>query len=149
MLSHGSDGRVEQGSITDLVAAIRSGCQIRVAWGARRAEDPSRTIEHVAEPVWVSVRNGESVEVQLDDFLINLAVLGEPSEDHPRRAQFGGTERAVKWRANLKTDGTFNAVWYYPHSGELIYRAPQRHPMKWFADCSPGRPAPLYSIALQ
>ncbi len=143
-LSHDGEGTVIEGSEDTLVSAIRQGCQIRVAWGARRRAAPGRTIEHIAEPLWVSVRDDGGVEVQLGDFLNNLGVLGEPSEDHPRRDAYGGTDRVVMWRANVKTDGTFDAVWYHPHSGEFIKRAPQRHAMKWFVDCQPAQSKPLY-----
>jgi len=56
------------------------------------------------------VRNSETVKVQIGEFLINLSVLGEPAAEHPRRERFGGTEKAVMWRANFVTDGTFDAV---------------------------------------
>lgn len=90
------------------------------------------------------MRDSENVEVQIGDFLINHSVLGEPAIEHPGRERFGGTDKAVKWRANLKTDGTFDAVWYFEHSGDFITRVPQRHHMKWFADCKPGQAAPLF-----
>lgn len=143
-LKHNSQGTVEQGSVGELISAVRLGCDLRIAWGARRRADSTRTIEHIATPVWVAVRDGESVEVQLDDFLINLSVLGEPAVEHPERDRFGGTDRAVMWRANLKTDGTFEAVWYDAASGDFITRVPQRHPMSWFVDCQPGAADPLY-----
>ena len=143
-LAHTADGEVTAGSSQSLVDAVRSGCQIRVAWGARRAADPTRTIEHIATPGWISVRDGETVEVQLDGFMTNLGVLGEPAEDHPRRERFGGTQKAVSWKANLKTDGSFDAIWYSAHTGDLVEKIPQTHPMKWFADCGITEPSPLY-----
>lgn len=133
-----------EGSVSDLISVVRKGCELRVAWGARRRADTTRTIEHVSTPVWVAVRDGSVVEVQLDDFLINLAVLGEPAEEHPAREPYGGTDEAVMWRANLRTDGTFDAIWYNPVTGELINRVPQRHPMAWYADCAPGEVPPLF-----
>ena len=135
---------MQEGRVDDLIAAIRLGCDLRVAWGARRRADSTRTIEHIASPVWVSVRDGQTVEVQLDNFMINLGVLGEPPEEHPARERFGGTEHVVMWRANLKTDGTFDAVWYEAASGAFITRVPQRHPMSWFVDCQPREAVPLY-----
>ena len=143
-IAHDRQGNVQSGHIDLLISAVRRGCQIRIAWGARRAADPSQTIEHIASPDWVAVRNSQTVEVQLSDFVINLGVLGEPSKDHPRRERFGGTEKAVNWRANLKTDGSFDAVWFDAASGEFIERIPQRHPMKWFVDCPPGESQPLF-----
>jgi len=143
-LKHDRDGVVSAGSVDELIAAVRRGCDIRVAWGARRAADPTQTIEHIADPVWVSVRNSETVEVQIGEFLINLSVLGEPAAEHPRRERFGGTEKAVMWRANFKTDGTFDAVWYDAATGEFITRVPQRHRANWFVDCEAGESSPLY-----
>lgn len=143
-LHHDRDGKVFSGDISKLISSIRNGCNLRVAWGTKRASDPTQTIEHIATPIWVSVRNSETVEVQLDDYLINLNVLGEPPEDYPRRDRFGGTEKAVKWRASLKTDGSFNAVWYYAGTGAYVERVPQKHPMKWFVDCAPKTSTPLF-----
>lgn len=143
-LAHDRDGNVQSGAHEALIAGIRNGCQVRVAWGVKRTTDPSQTIEHIASPVWVSVRNGNEVEVQLSDFVINLGVLGKPALDHPRRAPFGGTEKAVNWRANLKTDGSFDAVWYDAADGNFITRVPQRHQMKWFTDCKPETSEPLF-----
>ncbi len=144
LLKHDRDGKVLSGDVGELISAVRQGCDLRVAWGARRNADPSRTIEHVSTPIWVAVRDGAVVEVQLDDFVINLSVLGEPNEEHPARERFGGTDKAVMWRANFKTDGTFDAVWYDPITGGLITRVPQRHGASWFADCAPGVTQPLY-----
>ena len=143
-LKHTSQGDVQEGSVDELISAVRQGCDIRIAWGARRRTDSTRTIEHISSPVWVSVRDGQSVEVQLDDFLINLSVLGEPAEEHPARERYGGTEKAVMWRANLKTDGTFDAVWYDAATGTFITRVPQRHAMSWYVDCIPSDASPLF-----
>lgn len=144
VLSHDKEGNVESGHIGDLISVIRQGCQLRVGWGARRAADATQTIEHLAEPVWVAVRNSENVEVQLDTFAINLGVMGEPIEEHPRRERFGGTDTAISWRANLKTDGTFEAVWYEHGTGDFVLRIPQRHPMRWYADCAPADAKPYF-----
>jgi len=141
LLAHDANGRVDQGDHRQIINAVRQGCQIRIAWGNK---GPTRSIEHTANPIWISIRNSDEVEVQIGNLLVNLNALGDPSEDHPRRERFGGTEKVVKWRASLKTDGTFNAVWYYPHNGEFIIRVPQRHPMKWFSDCKPVSATPLY-----
>ena len=144
MLSHQSDGAVTKGTERDLIASIRNGCDIKVAWGAKVRTEPSRSNEHSAKPVWVSVKDDHEVTVQLGDFLINLEALGEPIEEHPRRVEFGGTSDVVMWRATLKTDGSFDAIWFKPHSGEFVKRVPQTHPMKWFADCKPNTSLPLY-----
>ena len=65
-------------------------------------------------------------------------------DDFPRADSFGGTDEIVQWRATLKPDGSFNAIWNKPHSGALVTRRPQNYPMKWYADCDPGEALPLY-----
>lgn len=141
LLAHDANGKVEQGDHEQIVNAVRQGCQIRIAWGNK---GPTSSIEHIADPMWISIRNGNDIEIQIGGFLVNQNVLGEPPEDHPKRERFGGTEKVVEWRASLRTNGTFNAVWFYPHNGEFITRVPQRHPMRWFADCDPVTTAPLF-----
>jgi len=138
LLHHDAQGTAIEGKTENIVQAVREGCQLRIAWGARRARDPSQTIEHISEPDWVSIRNGTDVQIQLNEFLINHAVLGEPEDEHPRREPFGGTTQTVLWKAQLKPDGSFDAIWYSPQSGELVARRPQTHEMRWFADCRPS-----------
>lgn len=146
LLKHDQSGNVISGDVQRLVGAVRNGCDIRVAWGARARSDERRTIEHVSTPLWVAVRNGETVEVQLDDYLINLSVLGEPEDAHPQREPFGGTGKAVMWRANFSTTGEFNAVWYDAATGAFINRVPQTHVGSWFADCDPREVPPLFDV---
>lgn len=134
-LAHTKDGDVLTGSEAALVQAIRSGCTVRVAWGGRRRSDPSLTVEHAAILTWVTVRNGTSVSGEIRGLTPNRSVLGEDPASHPTMDRFGGTSAVVEWRAGVATDGTFDAIWFYPHSGEFIERVPQRHPMRWFTDC--------------
>lgn len=147
MLSHTSSGDVTSGSLEELTNAVRSGCQIRVAWGARRAANPNFTIEHVADIQWISVFEGRAVNAQIGGMFANQTVLGNSAEDHPRFERFGGTQEAVKWSAEISTSGSFNAIWYKPHNGQLVERVPQNHPMRWYADCVPAHTEPLYPPA--
>jgi len=138
MLSHDRDGNVTEGSVANVVNTVRNGCQHRIAWGG----SGRRTVEHVADIKWITVHNENEVKAQISDFMFNQEFLGE---DFPRAEPFGGTDDVVHWRATLKPDGSFNAIWYKPHSGALVTRRPQNYPMKWFADCDPGEALPLYS----
>ncbi|MEM9057542.1 MAG: hypothetical protein AAGD86_08705, partial [Pseudomonadota bacterium] len=143
-VAHSAQGEVTAGSVAALIDSIRAGCRVRVAWGARRAADPTRTIEHSAVPNWIAVRSGESVSAQIGGFTPNLRVLGDAPDEHPRYARFGGTTTLTEWRADLSTDGSFDAVWFHPHDGSFVERVPQRHPMRWYADCLGVDASPLY-----
>lgn len=146
MLAHDQEGTVEQGATSRVAAAVRDGCQLRIAWGARRKADPTQTVEHVADALWVTVRNGNQVQAQVEGFMANLSVLGEPQAEHPRFERFGGTQNVVMWRAILSSDGNFDAIWYGANDGQLKFRAPQRHPMRWYSDCVPDQAAVLYPM---
>jgi len=137
MLAHDKDGNVQDGSVANVVNTVRNGCQHRIAWGGAGR----RTVEHVADVKWITVHNDVELKAQIGDFIFNQEFLGE---DFPRAEPFGGTDEIVQWRATLKPDGSFNAIWYKPHSGALVTRRPQTYPMKWYADCDPGVAAPLY-----
>ncbi len=145
LLSHDRTGQIEAGSKLQVINAVRNGCRLRVAWGSRRTSHPISSIEHVSEVSWISVRNQEFIKAQIGGLITNLEALGNFSENHPRLERFGGTEQVVEWWATLSTDGSFDAVWFAPHSGQFIARIPQRHPMKWYSDCRPSEAAgPLF-----
>ena len=148
LLAHDSEGTVTEGAAEQVAHAVRRGCVVRSAWGARRRADPAQTVEHVAEATWISVRNGNQLQAQLDGFMSNLQALGQPAEKHPRLDRFGGTEQAVLWKALLSNDGRFDAIWYGAADGTLKVRIPQRHPMRWFADCDGTPSSPLYPAAV-
>ncbi|MEL7296936.1 MAG: hypothetical protein AAGJ86_04690 [Pseudomonadota bacterium] len=147
LLAHDSDGTVSEGAAEQVANAVRHGCVVRIAWGARRLADPSQTVEHVAEATWISVRNGDQLQAQLDGFMSNLHALGAPAEQHPRLDRFGGSEQAILWRALLSNDGHFDAIWYGSVDGALKARIPQQHPMRWYADCDGKAAMPLYPVS--
>lgn len=99
MLSHDRERPAGQGSKDRIIDSVRSGCQIRIAWGGGHADPPRRSAEHVADVNWITVRNENQVRAQIGNMWANLAAPGEPEDEHPRRAEFGGTIEVVEWRA--------------------------------------------------
>ena len=136
------EGAVQQGSIDDLFSVIRQGCDIKIAWGGQRRGDPSLTIEHVAEPLWISALDGRKVQARIGGHAANLAFLGTPSPENDRTTAFGGREQVVRWQAEVSTEGDFDAVWYNAVTGELAARRPQRHAMRWISNCAPSSNTP-------
>ena len=136
------NGLVKTGSIDDLFSVIRQGCNIKIAWGGRRADDPSRSIEHVANPIWINARNGNHVEAMIGGHAWNLAFLGTPSPEDDRVLSFGGRDQVVRWQAEATTGGAFDAVWFNSVTGVLTARRPQRFAMRWIADCAPDSTTP-------
>jgi hypothetical protein len=101
---HGADGRPRAGSKAALIAAIRRGDPVRVAWATRAHGGQARTLEQSADAIAVSIAGGSEV-----------------------RAELVG-------RAALSTDGSLEAIAPERASGEQApRRAPQRVAVAWFA----------------
>lgn len=123
---HDADGQVMAGSMAELLAAIRRGAPIRVAWGTKVEPDGgTQSVEHAADPVFVSIVDGEHVVVQLPEHVAQRAY-----------AEIGGAvfdDAAVMWRALMTTQGVFDAVWVNRATGETVRHVPQRVGLAWFA----------------
>ena len=126
---HDADGHPMEGSLQALLDAIRRGAGLRVAWGfASGTAAGADTVEHVAEPVFVTIMNGEHVFAQLPE------QIGQASYTQPEGARF---ERpSVMWRRVMGTDGTFDAVFVDRATGEEVRRLTQHAGLSWFAELS-------------
>lgn len=137
---NGLNGEDLAGSKQALLAAIRSGQPIQVAWGGR-FERNGRTIsvEHLAAPVFVTITNGEDVAAQLPEHIAqrHYADIDQAFFDDP----------AIVWRGLMTTKGTFDAAFVNRGSGKTVRRYPQRAVLSWFAPASPDLSAP--SLALK
>lgn len=123
---HDADGKLLAGTKSELIAAVRRGAPIRFAWGFKVQRD-GRTVavEHVAEPVFLSVINESDVVVHLPEHIAQRA-YGDTAGalfDNP----------AVMWRGLMTSDGVFDAVWVNRATGEQVRRHSQRVGLAWFA----------------
>jgi hypothetical protein len=140
---HAPDGEPVAGSKSELLAAVRRGAPIRFAWGVKlEREDRIASVEHVAEPVFLSIVDGSEVVVQLPEHIAQRAYgdLGGAAFDDP----------AVMWRGLMTTQGVFDAVWVNRATGETVRRAPQRVGLAWFAfqPDDPASRAPPLELAV-
>lgn len=137
---NGTNGEALAGSKDALFAAIRSGQPIQVAWGFE-AERNGRTlsIEHMAQPVFVSLINKEHVVAQLPEHVAQRAYV------NPDRALFGD-EPGTLWRGLMTTKGLFDAVWVNRGTGEMVRRYPQRAIVGWYAPAAPRLDAPTLAL---
>lgn len=138
---HDTDGRSLEGTKHALFDAVRRGAALRLAWGfsASTAGDPV-SVEHVAEPVFLTAMKGEHVFVQLPEH------IGQTSYSQPDGARFD--QPLVMWRGLMGTDGTFDAVVVDRATGREVRRLPQRAGVAWFAelpapDCEAQAPLTL------
>lgn len=63
------NGKIVFGSKERLVEAVRSGYSIRVGWGARRRNDTSKSVEHLAAAQFLTIANGKEVFAQIQPII--------------------------------------------------------------------------------
>lgn len=123
---HDADGRALAGDKQSLLDAVRRGSPLRFAWGfAANSGGTPISVEHSAEPVFVTVMQGEHVFVQLPEH------IAQASYFRPEQARFESP--SVMWRGLMGTDGTFDAVYVDRATGKEVRRFPQRVGLAWFA----------------
>ncbi|WP_164116327.1 hypothetical protein [Sphingorhabdus sp. Alg239-R122] len=136
----GTDGQSLEGSKARLFGAVRAGQPIRVGWGLSRSVDgTTRSVEHVAEPVFLTVVNGSDIVAQLPEH------IGQRSYWNAGEAYFDSGP--VMWRGLASTTGSFDAIWVDRSSGETVRRAPQRAVFSWYVREEPYGEIPTLSVA--
>lgn len=138
---HDADGKPVSGTKDALFDAVRRGRPIRFAWGLK-VEAPGRSIsvEHSAEPDFLTIMNGTELFVQLPEH------IGQASYHEPEKALFD--QPSVMWRGLMGTTGRFDAVFVDRATGKEVRRIPQRAAIAWFAlapepACDQGAPVAL------
>ena len=123
---HDTTGNPLEGTKSELFDAIRRGYPLRFAWGASAGtpEEPV-SVEHAAEPVFVSIMANSELFVQLPEH------VAQASYSQPAKAKFD--KPAVMWRGLMGTSGSFDAVMVDRASGKEVWRMPQRARIAWFA----------------
>lgn len=127
---HDADGRALEGTKQVLLDAVRRGAPLRVAWGfAAGTPDAPVSVEHTADPVFVTIMEGEHVFVQLPEH------IAQASYHQAAAARFD--RPGVMWRGLMGSDGTFDAAMVDRGSGAEVRRLPQRAGLAWFAEMPP------------
>jgi hypothetical protein len=92
---HDADGRPLGGDKAELLAAIRRGSPVRFAWGVKvDREGGFVSVEHVAEPEFLTIVNESEVVVQLPER--SRAI---PPRHFSRRATNNRSRRTTAWSA--------------------------------------------------
>ncbi|WP_395376805.1 hypothetical protein [Marinicella sp. W31] len=119
------DGEVIEGNKNALMDAVRQGSNLRIAWGVIHPTQKDRYVEHITDPVFVTIASGQHVFVQTPEH------IGQTSYWDTEFQDFSSPQ--VVWRGLLSTTGRFMAVTYNRNTGETIRRAPQKAVMSWYA----------------
>ena len=124
---HDADGKPLAGEKPALFDAVRRGYPIRLAWGSSLPAAPgaAASVEHVADPVFVTIASGVELIAQLPEH------IAQASYSEPTSPKFD--DAAVMWRGMMGTDGSFDAVWVNRATGQEVRRVPQRAAIAWFA----------------
>lgn len=140
---HDAEGKPLGGSKDALLDAVRRGYPIRFAWGlSRRANGRPSSVEHLAEPVFLTIIDGNELVVQLPEHIAQASYwdVAQAKFDNP----------SVMWRGLMSTTGDFDAVMVDRATGKTIRRLPQQARIVWYA-LSPdptfeSRPAPKLAV---
>ncbi len=62
---NGKDGEALAGNKEALIEAVRKGYEVRLGWGGRSSNDPSMSVEHVADAQFLTIKNGKDVYAQI------------------------------------------------------------------------------------
>ena len=128
---HDADGKPVAGSKQALLDAVRSGAPVRFAWGfSGTTGGEAVSVEHAADPVFLTIMRGEHVFVQLPEH------IAQASYARPEAARFESP--SVMWRGLMGSDGTFDAVYVDRATGKEVRRFPQRVGLAWFAYLAPA-----------
>jgi hypothetical protein len=127
MYRHDAAGRPIAGSRDALLAALRRGDPLRVAWGASfaGAEGAPRSVEHSADAVFVTIVGGREVVAQSPEHIAQAGYQDEAA------ATFG--VGSVVWRGLFSTTGRFDAVWVDRATGREVRRLRQQAAIAWLA----------------
>jgi hypothetical protein len=123
---HDRDGKPLAGNKQALFEAIRRGDPVRIAWGAafKGASGAVASVEHSADPVFVTIASNKEIYAQLAEHIEQRAYA------EPGKADFANP--SVMWRGVFGTDGSFDAATVDRATGKTR-RLPQRAALAWFA----------------
>lgn len=126
MYRHDAEGKPLAGSKDALFSAIRRGDPVRIAWGGVfRGAGQTFSVEHSADPVFVTITGGAEVVAQIPE---HVAQAGYHLESAASYEQAG-----VMWRGLFSTSGRFDAVWTDRGTGKEVRRMPQKAAVAWLA----------------
>lgn len=132
------NGNPLEGSVENLINAMKKGSPIRVSWGGTEA-DSSSWIEF-AEPVFTTVMNDTAVVVQFP-----LSFIQTHYTD-PEQA-FLQTDSPTGWRAIMSTTGKYHQFHYDLASGKITREMHSRTDMSWFALIAAEDRRPVHNLA--
>ncbi len=124
MYVNGPDGEPLAGKLEALLAALRRGSPVRVAWG-EAAETGAWSVEEFAATTFVNIMAGRDVVAQIEPALIQ--------SHYTDAARAGLRLPMTEWHATIATTGRFEAVMLDRRSGVQQRHLVQRTTVHWFA----------------
>lgn len=133
--AHDEKGNPTFGSITALINGIRAGHDVRVGWGWQRAvADSTLRLEHMAEPLFLSIIQEKMVSVVIDGHPMLQSYVDMSNQNFRTPMQL--------WQCVMTTKGTFNAKVFDVSNTEMIRDMPQRQRITWFLEY-PAQPTKM------
>lgn len=124
LYANSPDGARIEGRKADLLAALRRGSPLRVAWG-EAAADGTWSVEEFSDVGFTNIMGGEHVVAQLAPALIQ--------SHYTDGTRAGLRAPLVRWNAIIATDGRFEAVTTDATGGTVLRELAQRTTVHWYA----------------
>lgn len=131
---HDENGEPIEGRVEDLIAAMKRGSPIRVAWGG--TEDDGTSWIEFAEPDFTTVMNDSAVVVQFPLSFIQTDYVDV-------EAALLKTDPPTGWRALMSTNGNYHQFHYDLRTGEVTRIMRARTQVSWFALVPPEDDRPI------
>lgn len=134
---HDENGEPIEGRVEDLIAAMKRGSPIRVAWGG--TEDDGTSWIEFAEPDFTTVMNDSAVVVQFPLSFIQTDYVDV-------EAALLKTDPPTGWRAMMSTNGNYHQFHYDLRTGEVTRIMRARTQVAWFALVPPEDDRPIHAL---
>ena len=118
-----ADGMPLQGSKADLIAAVRSGQDIRIGWVHQRPNDPQRKVEHTTIAKFLTIMSDKHVFAQIDP------IIGQTPNFQDVTITL---KENLEWSFIASTTGLQESMMRAVVNGEIVSHRTHRNGIKWW-----------------
>ena len=117
------NGNPVQGNIEVLKEAIRSGQEIRIAWGFQHPERPKISVEHIANASFLTIQSDSIVHAQISP------IYGQVPDFEKGTITL---KENLEWVFIGGTNGVMDSMTRNTITGEIIDHQSRAYAFKWF-----------------
>ena len=116
-------GETIQGDLTELIAAVRNGQEIRIAWSSQRPDNPQIKVEHLADAKFLTIMSDEIVFAQIDPIIGQTPMFSE---------QWIQLKENLEWSFIAASNGKTDSMMRNVKTGEILAHNQRNRGIKWY-----------------